>query len=358
MVRLNFDAGLEAVRDEDAFNVAKMHDWLSANAASQLSFVQGEHPVVQQFSGGASNLTYLLNYGQERLVLRRPPAGHKAISAHNMGREVLIQQALRGSFGYVPEVYAYCRDETVIGSEFYVMEFLDGEVLRAKLPDGLSIEPSRARELAEVFVTNWAKLHGLSPDEVGLGGLNKGVGYVNRQVLGWASRYQAALTDDVPVADDLISWLVANQPADSGVSVVHNDWRFDNLVLNLNKKPQLVGVLDWELATVGDPLVDLGFSLAYWVQAGDDPGFRAFRRQPTDLAGMPTRGELISIYEQVTGRTIDDWVFYQAFGLFRLAGIVQQIWFRYCHGETTNPAFSKFGLATNMLVSRARQLVA
>ena len=348
--------GLAAVRDEDSFDVARMHEWLSSEAKDDLGFLRFGPPSVEQFTGGASNLTYLLTYGQDKLVLRRPPRGHKAVSAHDMGREVAIQQALRGHFDFTPQIHAFCQDDAVIGDDFYVMEFVAGDVLRARLPEGLSIGPKQARELAETFVTKWAGLHALTPNEVGLADISKGEGYVSRQVSGWAGRYRAALTDDVPAADALIDWLFANQPDDSGASVIHNDWRFDNLVLDLHGGTRLVGVLDWELATVGDPLMDLGASLAYWVQADDEPGFRAFRRQPTDLVGMPTRTELVQMYSDASGRAVDNWVFYQVFGLFRLAGIVQQIWYRYRRGETTNPAFASFGLASNMLIMRAEQL--
>jgi aminoglycoside phosphotransferase (APT) family kinase protein len=323
-------------------------------------------PTVKQFRGGASNLTYLLTFADgNKLVLRRPPAGYKAASAHDMGREVAIQLALKPSFGLTPRIYGYCSDELVIGSEFYVMEYLDGVVPRASGgAAGTDISPAQARTLAETFVNEWARLHALSPEAVGLDKLHKGPGYVQRQVTGWSSRYQAAHTDDVPTGDRVIAWLQANAPGDSGVSVIHNDWRFDNMVFDFGRgpradaNPRLVGVLDWELATVGDPLMDIGSSLAYWVEPTDDDAFKSFRRQPTNIEGMPTRDELVAMYAAASGRPIDDWVFYQVFGLFRLAGIVQQIWFRYRRGETTNPAFKQFGLATNMLINRAESLIA
>ena len=319
-------------------------------------------PTVRQFRGGASNLTYLLTFADgNKLVLRRPPAGYKAASAHDMGREVAIQLALKPSFGLTPRIYGYCSDELVIGSEFYVMEYLDGVVPRASGGAAgaarVDISPAEARTLAETFVNEWARLHALSPEAVGLDKLHKGPGYVQRQVTGWSSRYQAAHTDDVPTGDRVIAWLQANAPGDSGVSVIHNDWRFDNMVFDFGRGPRLVGVLDWELATVGDPLMDIGSSLAYWVEPTDDDAFKSFRRQPTDIEGMPTRDELVAMYAAASGRPIDDWVFYQVFGLFRLAGIVQQIWFRYRRGETTNPAFKQFGLATNMLINRAESLI-
>lgn len=331
----------------------------SVEQIEKLSAIAG----VQQFSGGASNLTYLLTFetieGTDyQLVLRRPPHGQKAASAHDMGREVLIQTALRPSFGLVPEIRGYCEDPGVIGCEFYLMQFLRGVTPRGSARDlGDEVD---ATKIAQVFIDQWARLHGLRPDEVGLSGLNKGVGYVARQVDGWSKRYQAAHTDDVPSADRLIDWLSRNKPDDSGVSVIHNDWRLDNMVFDFadDESPSLIGVLDWELATVGDPLMDLGASLAYWVQYDDEPGFKSFKRQPSDLPGMPSRHELVRMYEAASGRSVDNWLFYEVFGLFRLAVIVQQIWQRYRSGSTTNPAFSQFGVATNLLIDRAEKLIA
>jgi aminoglycoside phosphotransferase (APT) family kinase protein len=182
--------------------------------------------------------------------------------------------------------------------------------------------------------------------------LNKGEGYVQRQVEGWSKRYRNALTDDVPNGEKVMAWLDANQPADVDSCVIHGDWRIDNVVFDL-QQARIVGVLDWELATVGDPLMDLGSALAYWVDRDDEPAFASLRRQPSHLPGMPTREEFVARYLQLSGRSCADFTFYEVFGLFRLAVIIQQIWARYRAGQTTNPAFAGFGDAVNTLINRA-----
>lgn len=341
------------MRDEDAFDVASFHRWVLATAPAVADGADGP-PAVEQFPGGASNLTYLIHYPAGDVVLRRPPLGHKAKSAHDMGREVTVQRHLRESYPLVPVVHGFCEDDSVIGGDFYVMERIPGVILRRDLPDGVTLTPSQSRTLAETIIDAQADLHALDPREVGLDELGRGPGYVGRQVSGWSRRYRDSRTDDVPDAEDVMAWLDAHQPPDVGASLIHGDWRFDNLVLDLADPPRIVGVLDWEMATVGDPLMDLGASLAYWTQADDDPLFQALRRQPTHLPGMPTRQEYVDRYLARSGIDLDDWTFYEVFGLFRLAVILQQIWYRYRLGQTTNPAFAQLGMATTLLVDRAR----
>jgi aminoglycoside phosphotransferase (APT) family kinase protein len=344
--------GTIRTRDEDAFDVGALHAWIIEHVPGSTG---GAPPTVRQFPGGASNLTYLVSYGDAAgdLVLRRPPMGHKAASAHDMGREVTVQRRLRPHYGLVPDILGYCTDPAVIGSEFYLMERKRGTILRRDVPAGVLRDPDLTRTLAHTVIDAQADLHTLDPVVVGLDTLGRGPGYVGRQVSGWSRRYRDAMTDDVPTADDVMRWLDANQPADVAQRLIHGDWRFDNLVLDLDGDARLVGVLDWEMATVGDPLMDLGASLAYWVTADDDPAFQLLRRQPTDLPGMPTREEYVERYAGRTGLPVEDWRFYEVFGLFRLAVIVQQIWFRFRRGETTNPAFAGFGAGVNVLVDRA-----
>jgi aminoglycoside phosphotransferase (APT) family kinase protein len=208
--------------------------------------------------------------------------------------------------------------------------------------------------MAESMVAGLAKLH--SVDASVLAELNKGAGYVERQVSGWSKRYRAALTDDVPDAEEVMSWLAANQPSDVDSCVIHGDWRIDNMVFDLGAK-KLAGVLDWELATVGDPLMDLGSALAYWIDKDDEPMFASLRRQPSHLEGMPTRKEFIAKYLEISNRKCDDFTFYEVFGLFRLTVIIQQIWARYRAGQTTNPAFAGFGMGVNILINRAQGLI-
>lgn len=341
------------LRAEDAFDVEAVHLWLSGHMPD----LSGK-PEVRQFGGGASNLTFLLSYPGRNLVLRRPPHGKKAASAHDMGREVAVQRGLAPFWPMVPQVHAFCEDTSVIGAEFYVMEHLEGVIPGLDLPPGLDLSPSRARALGETVIDTLADLHSVDVEKAGLAGLGKGPGYVRRQIEGWSRRWHGALTDDAPDAGPLMAWLDERRPDDVAARMLHGDWKLDNLVLDLEGDvPRIVGVLDWEMATVGDPLMDLGASMAYWITADDEPFYALLRRQPSNLPGMPNREEMVARYLERTGLPVEDWRFYEIFGLFRLAVIIQQIWARYRAGHTTNPAFQHFGAATAILVDRASGLI-
>lgn len=337
-------AGARPVRDEDALDVAEVDAWVRREVEGLVG-----PPEVRQFAGGASNLTYLLRYPGRDLVLRRPPVGHAGAGAHDMAREYDVQRRLRPHFPAVPVVLAHDP-----AADRYVMEHVPGLILRADLPAGVTLDPEQARALGLGVFRALADLHAVDVDAAGLRGLGKGEGYVRRQVEGWSRRYRAARTDDVPDAEDVMGWLDAHQPAAVGAVLVHGDWRLDNLVLDPDDLSRVRAVLDWEMATVGDPLMDLGASLAYWVQADDDELFSLMRRQPSDLPGMPTRDEVVADYAARCGVAVGGWTFYEVYGLFRLAVIVQQIWARYRAGTTTNPAFRHFGGACTLLVERCR----
>jgi aminoglycoside phosphotransferase (APT) family kinase protein len=344
------------VRADDAVDVAAVARWLHEHAAD--AAVPEGTPELRQFTGGASNLTYLLRWPGRELVLRRPPSGSKARGAHDMGREYLIQQALGPVYPHVARMVALCRDKSVLGSQFYVMERLDGVILRKDLT--LELTPEAASRLCDQAWTALVRLHEVDVSAVpDLAGLGRGEGYVARQVAGWAGRLSRAATDDLGDWDDLTSWLDVHQPADAGRCLIHNDWRFDNLVLDPAADLRVTGVLDWEMATVGGPLMDLGGASAYWIQADDDPFFRELRRQPTTTPGMWTRRQVVDWYCARRGLVIDPagWRFYEAFGLFRLAVILQQIWYRFVHGQTSNPAYAGFGEAVRYLEQRTRRVV-
>jgi aminoglycoside phosphotransferase (APT) family kinase protein len=338
-----------AVRAEDAFDVAAMDGWLRARA----DLPDGE-PEVRQFRGGASNLTYLLRYPGQDLILRRPPAGTKARGAHDMGREHRIQAALAPVYPYVPRMVAYCDDETVIGSEFYVMERIAGTIPRRDLDLGLTAD--QTRQLCHTVIDKLVELHRVDVDAAGLADLGKGEGYVERQISGWITRYRKAKTWNTPSFAGTIAWLEQHRPDDSGSCLIHNDFRLDNIVLDPDDPLRVAGVLDWELATVGDPLMDLGSSLAYWVQADDGRAALRFRMQPTHEPGMLTRAEVIDYYCERTGLRPANPVFYEVYGSFRLAAIAQQIYYRYHHKQTRNPAFRKLWLMVHLLERRCRKL--
>jgi aminoglycoside phosphotransferase (APT) family kinase protein len=337
---------LTPVRDEDAFDISGVHAWLAPKID------QSEIPEVMQYRSGASNLTYLLRYPAKDYVLRRPPKGKKAVSAHDMKREFLIQSRLKPVYALVPNVVALCEDHSILGDDFYVMERIEGSIFRRDVPADLS--PTDIAVMAESLVSGLVRLH--SVDASVLNEFNKGPGYVKRQVDGWSKRFRDARTDDVLDGERVMTWLDEMKPDDVATSIIHGDWRIDNMVFDLEGR-RIKGVLDWELATVGDPLMDLGSALAYWVDRDDDPEFAALRRQPSHLPGMPTRAEFIERYFALSGRDSVDFTFYEVFGLFRLTVIIQQIWARFRAGETSNPAFQGFGMAVNILLSRAERLI-
>ncbi len=350
------------VRAEDTFDVGAVTSWLREHAAPEFSeLVGGGTPEVGQFPGGASNLTYLLRYPAGALILRRPPVGAKARGAHDMGREHRIQSALRPVFSLVPAMVGFCDDHSVIGSDFYVMERIDGAIARRELP--WSLAPEDVSVLCGRFWEVLVDLHSVDVDAVPeLAALGRGEGYVARQVAGWTERLASATTDDLGDWSDVTAWLDAHQPADVAQRLIHNDFRLDNVVLapdGPSGAPRVVGVLDWEMATVGDPLMDLGGSMAYWIEAGDSAFLQRFRRQPSHLPGMWTRAEIVERYAERTGQAVTpgQWRFYEVFGVFRLAVIAQQIWYRYFHRQTTNEAYAVFGPAVGELEQRCRALL-
>lgn len=250
---------------------------------------------------------------------------------------------------------AFCDDPAVLGSDFYVMRRIDGVIPRATL--GVDLEPQKTRELCLAVIDTLVTLHKVDAESAGLSSLGKGPGYARRQVEGWSERYRRARTWNVPAFREVMAWLGKNTPADVATCVIHNDFRLDNVVLDRRDPTRVIGVLDWEMATLGDPLMDLGGSLAYWVEARDDFFARATRRQPTHLPGMLTRAELVAYYCDRMGLRAEGAAFYEVFGHFRLAGIVQQIYYRYHRRETRNPAFKHYWLMAHYLERRCRRLI-
>ena len=350
------------VREGEALDAQAVSEWLRAQGVD----IKGE-PTVTQFSGGASNWTYRLQYGGvgdndgegQDLILRRPPKGTKAKSAHDMVREYTVQNALVDTYPYVPKMVALCTDEDVIGADFYVMERMEGIIPRANLPKEIELNPTQTRELCTNVIDALIELHQVDyqqhPDLVALG---RGDGYCERQVSGWDKRYVKAKTPNVPSFALVRQWLGKHTPADSTTCVIHNDWRFDNVILDAADPTKVIGVLDWEMATLGDPLMDLGSALAYWIEADDNIIMQQSRRQPTHLEGMMTRDEVVEYYLERTGLQIENWTFYEVFGLFRLAGIVQQIYYRYYHKQTQNPAFKNFWIIVHVLHAKCLKLIA
>ena len=310
---------------------------------------------ITQYTGGASNWTYCLTFDNCELILRRAPMGTKAKGAHDMGREYRLQQALKPVYPYVPAMLAHCEDESVLGTEFYVMEKLNGIIPRQNLPKGLHLDKQQANTLCTNVIDCLIELHNVDIDAANLNHLGKGEGYTQRQIDGWSLRYTQAKTWNVPSGKKVMTWLQQHKPSQETICLTHNDFRFDNVVLDPDDISKVNGVLDWELATLGNPLMDLGNTLAYWVETDDDFLAQMTRRQPTHLDGMLTRKQVVEYYCDKMDIAIDDFRFYEVFGLFRLAGIVQQIYYRYHHKQTRNPAFKHFWIFSHYLMWRCHR---
>jgi aminoglycoside phosphotransferase (APT) family kinase protein len=336
------------VRPGEELPVAELEDYLRR----RLPDVSGPL-VVEQFARGFSNLTYLLRLGDEEFVLRRPPFGNAVKSAHDMGREYRVLSKLWPVYPAAPRPVLFCDDPGVMAVSFYVMERRRGVILRQKLPAGLSIDGPTARRLSTSLIDGLADLHQLDYRAAGLGDLGKPEGYVARQVSGWAERYTRARTDDVPAIDRMARWLAGRMPGDSGPTLIHNDYKYDNLVLDPDDLTRIIAVLDWEMATVGDPLMDLGTTLGYWVEADDPPSLRLAATGPTALPGSLTRRELVARYAVRTGRDVSGILYFYVFGLFKIAVIVQQIYARYVGGQTRDPRFARLNDLVAVLAGQA-----
>ncbi|MGM0454171.1 MAG: phosphotransferase family protein [Thermodesulfobacteriota bacterium] len=341
------------IREGETLDPAAVEAFLKDNIEGLSGSIE-----IKQFPSGFSNLTYFIKVGDTELVLRRPPFGKKARSAHDMGREYRILSALYPVFPYCPKPLAYTEDESVMGCPFYVMQRIRGIILRRDLPGDLTLTPDDAHALCEKTVDLHQRLHGLDYHAIGLSDFGKPEGYVRRQVEGWSRRYRDAKTPDVPDYEEIMAWLAENQPADDpNPCIIHNDYKFDNLVLHPENPLEIIGVLDWEMATIGDPLMDLGNSMAYWINRDDPEEMHMMRMLPTTADGMMTRRQIVDLYAEKSGRNIESFDFYYAFGLFRLAVIAQQIYYRYYHGQTSDKRFIKLGFAVGILDNAARRVI-
>jgi aminoglycoside phosphotransferase (APT) family kinase protein len=308
-----------------------------------------EHGVeVRQFPGGHSNLTYLLQAGEREYVLRRPPHGPVAPRAHDMAREYTVLRALHPVFPLAPEPYLLCEDTSVIGAVFFVMERRQGVVLRREMPDGFP-----ARLASEAFIDTLAALHRVDIDGLALG---RPAGFLERQVRGWSDRWERAQTDRLPAMDDVMRWLAADIPESGPPAIVHNDYKLDNVMLDSAEPVRVSAILDWEMTTVGDPLVDLGCTLCYWPEAGDPEARRESISPITTLPGWHTRAELTERYAAHTGRDLSRLGYYEVFGIFKLAVILQQIYYRYRLGQTRDERFRDFDRRVRGLVEAAAAL--
>jgi len=351
MSRIKID-GTRAPRDGEELPTAKLQEYLEAHAPELAGAIE-----VEQFPKGHSNLTYLLRIGGNELVLRRPPFGAKIKSGHDMGREFKVLSGLYPVFNRVPKPWVYCEDESVLGSSFYIMERKRGIILRqgVGVSDGLSED--LMHKLSCSLIDTLADVHSVDIQAAGLDTMGKPEGYVERQVSGWTRRYKAAQTDDVAVVEEVAGWLASNMPPDAGAALIHNDYKYDNVVLSPDDWTQIISILDWEMATVGDPLMDLGTTLGYWLQKDDPEPLKMLPIGPTHLPGNLSRQEFVERYSSRTGRNVDHVLFYYAYALFKIGVIVQQIYARFANGLTQDPRFAVMGKAMEMLMQQAARAI-
>ena len=342
------------IRKGEELDTAKLEEFLKDN----LDQLEGDL-AIRQFPGGHSNLTYLLNFGDQEMVLRRPPFGSRVKTAHDMKREYTVLNAINPVFQYAPKPLAFTEDTSVIGCPFYVMERLQGKIIRQNLPKGVMLSTGEARELCRNIIKVLSQLHALDYRKIGLEDFGNPKGYIERQVKGWIGRYRDARTPDVPDGEDVMAWLEANLPPDvEKPAIVHGDWKPDNIVLNSDDPTKIVGILDWEMATIGDPFMDATYTMIYFNEKTDLKAMGISSALPSILRETVSREELLQYYEEFSGGSIKNPEFYFVFNMFRLAGLLQQIYYRFYHGLTKDPRFKIFQLSSHLLIGSAEQIIA
>lgn len=339
----------QKVRKGEELNEANLKRFLQEHG-----LIENAHAdlLVQQFTHGYSNLTYLLLIEDKEYVLRRPPFG--AIKrGHDMGREYRVQRQLAEGFSKVPKMFAYTEDDKVIGSPFYIMEKTEGIILSHREAKKMDISLQAYATIADSWLNTFVELHRVDYKSVGLGDLGRPEGYVERQVTNWGKQYLKAATDDVPAAEKVMRWMQGHLPKAYQHSLIHNDYKYDNVVFKDDTWKEIVAILDWEMATLGDPLMDLGTSLGYWTMASDHDFVKQGIPSPTVFEGNPSRSEIVEMYAKKSGNTIDNLVFYYVYGLFKIAVIAQQIYYRFKHGYTSDPRFANLNKAAELCCNLA-----
>ena len=340
------------IRDGEEFPIENLEIFLKEND------FEINNLILKQFPSGYSNLTYFLKSSSKEFVLRRPPFGAKSLKGgHDMLREYNVLKNLKSQFNKVPKVHLYCDNNDIIGAPFYIMDRVEGYIIRPNLQGQDSPGEEVIRNVSDSLVSTLVELHNVDINEANLNDLGKIDGYVKRQVEGWIKRYNHSKTDIIANMDFVAKWLNDNQPFEVEGSIVHNDFKYDNLVLDKNNHSKITAVLDWEMATIGDPFMDLGTTLGYWMDKNDLPELKLFQLSATTLEGNPTREGILEMYESKSGKTIPNPVFYYVFGLFKIAVIAQQIYFRYKKGFTKDRRFGLLNLAVMSLSIMAKQAI-
>ncbi len=332
------------IRTGEELNSENLQNFLTENLNSEVSEIE-----ISQFPAGASNLTYLIKIGENEYVLRRPPFGNKVISAHDMSREFNVLSKLSKVYPPAPKPLIYCEDKNIIGSDFYLMERRNGLIIRGKAPKKLVDSPELQRQICENFIENLVKLHSLDYKKAGLENLGKPEGYAKRQVEGWTKRYFNAKTDEHPELEKSTKWLNENLPEETDASLVHNDYKFDNVMLNPENLTKIIAVLDWEMTTIGSPLMDFGTTLGYWMSEEAGKIMLNAPYNPRVLMENISRAELAEMYAEKSGKDLSNILYYYVFGTFKIAVIAQQIYYRYAKGFTQDRRFAVFNKSVKIL---------
>ncbi len=339
------------IRDDEDFDQVRLASHLKGILPGS------EQPLtITQFGGGHANLTYLLRYGEQEYVLRRPPLGPVAAGAHDMGREYRVLAVLYRAYSLAPRAYHFCEDQGVIGSPFFVMERRCGTVVRFAIPPefGGGSDADANRRMSEVLVDALADLHQADYRAVGLDTLGKPEGFLRRQIDGWARRYERAKTREIALVDELVAWLRAELPPSPAPALLHNDWRLDNIMLDTADPGRVIAVFDWDMCTLGDPFADLGTLLASWKEIGEDGGGMTAGSMPSNSPGFLTRAEAVARYGRRRGVDVGTVPYYYVFGLFKIGVVLQQIFHRYHLGQTKDARFAIFDQVAEMLFAAAR----
>jgi aminoglycoside phosphotransferase (APT) family kinase protein len=311
---------------------------------------------VRRFSGGFSNLTYLLSIENKDYVLRRPPFG-AVKRGHDMSREYKVLFNLYSEFKKIPKVYAFTDDETILGAPFYIMEKANGIILDYSVAKKRNINPTDFKTISNTWLDTFVALHNVDYKAAGLEDLGKPKGYIERQITNWTKQYLKAKTDTIPESEFVMKWLQDHQPKETSSSLIHNDFKYDNVMFKDNSWTEINTILDWEMCTLGDPLMDLGTSLSYWITEDDIDALKNGLPSPTVFKGNPNRLEIVEQYSKKSGKSINKLVFYYVYGLFKLSVIVQQIYYRYHKGYTTDKRFKHLNKHTQLLFTIAQQSI-
>jgi aminoglycoside phosphotransferase (APT) family kinase protein len=340
------------MRPDERIDAARVGEYLQ----DQLPGVRGT-PEILQFEGGKANLTYLLRFGEQEFVLRRPPLGPVAPKAHDMERESRVLAVLHRAYPLAPRAYHFCADPAIVGAPFFVMERRKGIVIREKMPGRFLGQPELYRRMSEMIVDALARLHLVEPGPLGLETLGRPEGFLQRQIGGWLKRWEGAKIEEVPRFDRLHDWLLRRVPKSQRVALLHNDYKLDNMMVNQADPAIPVAVFDWDMCTLGDPLADLGTLLGYWTEAGDSEARKAFGPMPTALPGFYTREQVIERYARTSGLDLSEARFYEIFALYKSTVIIQQIYVRFHRGQTQDVRFRNYGQKALGLLEAAWELV-